>query len=264
MSPAGWARRLGLIWLALWFGAAAVAALRGEAGYALARGLAPPEPSHPLGFDAYGRDALATLLHASLRSGALALAATVLTFGMGMIAGIALTMAPALARAAGRRALELLLAFPTLLLALAWAAVRGPGWETLIVALCLGTVPSLTRLVQARGRELLAAEHVLAALALGADATGIARRHLLGPLLALAAVKLPGLFAHCLMAEATLTYLGLGAPLGHETWGSLLAQAKEYLLEAPHLALATGVPLVLTVLSLQLVAERATESPFRR
>lgn len=178
---------------------------------------------------------------------------------IGILLGTAIALAPRPLRFLGLRGLEITLAFPSLLIALAWAAVRGPGWETLLVALAIGTLPSFTRLITARARELLQEDYVHAARALGAGPVRLVWSHLTPALLSLCSVKLPGLFAHALLAEATLSFLGVGAPIGRDTWGSLLAQGKDYLLEAPHIAFAAGIPLVMTVLSLQLLSENWTE-----
>ena len=165
-----------------------------------------------------------------------------------------MAVASASARFASVRALETLLAFPALLFALAWAAVRGPGWDTLTISLLLGTVPPLTRLIYARTREILVEDYVTAAHSLGASPWRIAYRHLLPGVRSLCRVKAPGLFAYALMAEATLSFLGIGAPIGRDSWGTLLSQGKDYLIEAPHLAIGSGLPLVLTILSLQLLS----------
>jgi peptide/nickel transport system permease protein len=109
--------------------------------------------------------------------------------------------------------------------------------------------------MQLRAREVLAEDYVLAARSLGAGGGRILTRYLAPPIVSFCWIKTPGLFAHTLMAEATLSFLGIGAPIGQDTWGTLLAQSKDYLLEAPHLAVATGLPLVLTVLALQLISE---------
>lgn len=243
-------------WLALWYAPAIVLAIAvGRQSelihHHLALALEGPSLAHPLGFDAFGRDLLLTTLRASVLSSAFAALAVVLSLAIGATAGTCLAVAPPAVRFGGLRLLELLLAFPALLFAMAWAAVRGPGWDTLAVALCLTTVPQLARLAYTRTVELASEDFVEAARGLGASPLRIARRHLLPGVLELCKVKLPNLFAGALMAEATLSFLGIGAPIGHDTWGMLLAQGKDYLVEAPHLAVGAGLPLVLTLLSLQ-------------
>lgn len=251
-------------WLLLWFLPAAVAAFSGS-DHVLSRTLlAPSLWSHPLGFDAFGRDLLFTSLQASAVSAIFAVLAVIGSCVLGLTLGILGAMAPGRVRFLILRSLELTLAFPSLLIALAWAAIRGPGWDTLIVALAIGTVPSFTRLIYVRARELMTEDYVAAAQAIGAGPLRVARFHLLPALLSICSIKLPGLFAHALLAEATLSFLGVGAPLGRDTWGTLLAQGKDYLLEAPHLAVGAGLPLLLTVLSLQLLSESFTEKHFTR
>jgi len=139
------------------------------------------------------------------------------------------------------------------------AAIRGPGWGTLVIALAVGTLPGIMRFAEVRTREILAEEYILAAKSSGAGAARILKNHLWPILSRFFAVKAPGIFAGALLSEATLSYLGIGAPIGRESWGALLAQGKDYLLEAPLLAIVSGIPLLLSVLSLQLLSERAAK-----
>ncbi|MCM2323541.1 MAG: ABC transporter permease [Oligoflexia bacterium] len=249
------------LWLLAWFTAALLASLASDGAHLLDASLRPPEWSHPLGFDAFGRDLLLTVLRASLTSAALALATVLLSCVAAILLGAGIALAPRAARFASLRTLETLLAFPSLLFALAWAAIRGPGWGTLLFSLLIGTLPGFTRLVHVRARELLAEDFVLAARSYGADGFRILRKHLSPALLSLCLVKVPNLFAYALVAEATLSFLGIGAPIGRDTWGSLLAQGKDYLFESPHIALGSGIPLVLTVLALQSLAESEATMP---
>lgn len=247
-----------LIWLSLWFGSSLLLLIisgNSTATHVLPRTLGSPTLFHPAGFDAFGRDVLSLTLRASLLSGGFALAISFLSCLLGIILGSVTALASARTRFFFQRTNDLFLAFPSLLLALAWAAARGPGWDTLFVSLGLGILPSFVRLMQARAREIVTQDYVHAARALGCGDLRLIRYHLAPPLISLCAIKLPGLFAQALLAEATLSFLGLGTPIGRETWGTMLAQGKEYLVEAPHIALGSGIPLALTVLSLQLLSE---------
>jgi ABC-type dipeptide/oligopeptide/nickel transport system permease subunit len=253
------ARGLSRVWTFAWFGGALLLTLRGSPGdvaHALDHALLP-------GYDAFGRALLPLTLRASALSSAFAFGAVVVSMLLASVLGSALALSRGAVHEYGLRALELLLAFPPLLFALAWAAVSGPGWDTLLISLALASIPPLTRLVYARARELLLEDYVLAARSLGATDARIVTRHLMPGVLALCRVKTPNLFAGALMAEATLSFLGVGAPIGRDTWGSLLAQGKDYLLEAPHIALAAGVPLFLTILSLQIGSERLAPATSR-
>ncbi len=238
-------------WLILWFGAAVLSIFISDGTHDLARSLAAPSLPHFGGFDSFGRDLMLLTLRASLLSAWIALAATAASCALGVLIGGGMALAPRGIRRAFVAALEFTLAFPSLLVALAWAAVRGPGWDTLALALALGIIPSFIRLAHARTRELLHEEYVLAARSLGSSPLRLLRTHITPELLQLCRVKFPQLFAHALLAEASLSFLGIGAPIGRDTWGGLLAQGKDYLFEAPHIAITTGLPLALTVLALQ-------------
>lgn len=247
-------RSLTLIWLSIWFGMGLLS-LRASGAHVLENALLGPSLLHPFGFDSFGRDLLTTVLRGSITSAAFGLAIVIFSTLIALAAGSAISVVPPRAKFASLRVLESLLAFPTLLFALSFAAIRGPGWDTLIFALLMGTLPGLIRLIQVRATEVLAEEYVVAAQSLGASPISVARNHLAPPLASLCWVKFPNLFSHALLAEATLSFLGIGAPIGRDTWGSLLAQGKDYLFESPHIALASGIPLVITVLSLQYLAE---------
>ncbi len=252
-------KRLSVLWLVSWF-TCAIVAWRSPSSFHLSTTLIGPRWAHPFGFDAFGRDLLATVLRASLTSALFGLIATFLSILSGIGLGAAIALAPAPFRFASLRFLETLLAFPYLLIALAWAAIQGPGWGTLLAAILVGTLPTFTRLMYVRTRELISEEYVLAAQSLGANPTRILRHHLAPALFSLCRVKIPNLFAAALIAEATLSFLGIGAPIGHDTWGSLLMQGKDYLIEAPHIALSVGLPLVLTTLALQILAAESDQS----
>lgn len=247
-----------LAWLVAW-SFLAVASLGRASEHQLPLSLFPPSAGHILGYDAFGRDLLTLTPLSSVYSMAFALLTVIASVTAGLLFGTSITVAPKPVRFALERVLDFFLAFPSLLLALTWSALHGPGWDTLLVSLALGTVPGFTRLVSVRAKELMAEEYVVAAQSLGAGTFRILSRHLAPGIFSLCAVKTPTIFAHALMAEATLSFLGVGAPIGRDTWGTLLAQGKDYLLEAPHIALAAGTPLILTILCLQLLSSRVTE-----
>lgn len=254
--------RLSLAWLAVWFTLSALA-IPSSGDHVLTRTLASPTWLHPFGFDAFGRDLLFTVLRASSASAGFAGLITLASLAIGIAAGGILSLQSERWRFAWLRGLDFFLAFPSLLFALAWAAIRGPGWDTLLGSLALGILPPFTRLMYVRSRELLSEDYLLAARSLGASPWEQARTHLFPALGSMAAIKAPGIFAQALLAEATLSFLGVGAPIGRDTWGALLAQGKDYLLEAPHLAFGVGIPLVLTVLALQSISETLSQRHLR-
>lgn len=241
-------RQWALLWIGLWGTASAGMALRLRLQDALpiphelARALQAPF------YDTFGRNLVALVLSASAAS----LALTTLVVALAL--GTALLLAALPRTALLERGTEVLLAFPAILVSLSVAALRGPGWVTLGLSLFLALVPMHLRLLLARSRELRRQEFYQAALSLGAPPLRLFITHELPALWALTRVKAPHHWAVALVADATLSYLGIGAPIGDDSWGSLLLQGQQYLIEAPHIALLTGVPLVLSVLSLQILS----------
>jgi peptide/nickel transport system permease protein len=247
-------KKIALCWLLIWIVAAASSQWI-STDFVITQSLCGQSKTMLMGCDAFGRNLLWLVPSASLLSLGFAVSAVTLCCLLGIIAGLTLALAPQKLSGLGLRGLEMTLIFPPILISLSWAAIRGPGWSTLAFSLMMNTFPSVARLMYVRTKELLSEEYLLAAKAIGATPTRIAFHHLLPGLIPVCIVLLPGLFAYSLLAEATLSFLGVGVPIGHDSWGSLLAQGKDYLLEAPLISIATGVPLVLTVLSLQILSE---------
>ncbi len=248
--------RIALGWIGIWALSSLIAGVLYSAEFDLSQVLAPPSWSQGVGTDAFGRNLLALTLKASATSCGITLLALLATVVFALIWGMTAFALPASLKKFNDRILETTLAVPSLLLALTWSAIRGPGWDTLIISMMIGSVPSLTRLILARSRELWIQDYVVASVASGATPLQTVWTHLTPGILDLIRVKLPFLFTATLLKEATLSFLGVGAPIGGDTWGSLLAQADDYLLEAPQIAIVSGIPLVLTVVALQILSDR--------
>lgn len=202
------------------------------------------------GHDLFGRPLPALLALALARSLGLAFGATLATWGVAVLLGAFFPLLSARGRGVVLWLQDLLLAFPSLLLSFAVAAVRGPSTETLLLALMIGGIPSLLRFTATQAEELFARESTLAARGLGASRWHLFLTHLLPGVAVPAAAQLPNAVVHAVLAEASLSFLGIGAPIGLDTLGSLLQQGREYLIEAPHIAWSAGIPLLGTVLSL--------------
>ena len=249
------------LWLLFWLGGSVIARFMPDlVDHHLSQVLQYPSFLHPFGFDAFGRDLLGVTLHASALSAAFAFFATAGALVFAVAVGTITVELPPQPRNILERILLFFLAFPSLLFALAWAAIRGPGWSTLLVSLWLSTVPSLARLALVRGRELALEDYVIASRSAGADPLHVAIKHTGPGILRLCLVKAPQVFSISLMAEASLSYLGVGVPAGGNSWGALLAQGKDYWIEAPHIAASTGLPMILTLLALS----HLTESAFKQ
>jgi peptide/nickel transport system permease protein len=227
---------------------------------ALGERLRPPGPGHPFGQDALGRDVLARVLHGARISLAVGAAAVALSLALGVACGALAGWAGGWVDEAVGRVIDVLLAFPGLLFAIALAAVLGPSLPNVVLALGLFGWTGYARLTRAQIASLRRRDFVVAAEALGAGAPRIVVRHLL-PLAAPAlAVQAAFGMAGAITAEASLSFLGLGAPPPLPSWGAMIDEGRPFLLVAPHLTLFPGVALAATVLLLQLLGDRLRDA----
>ncbi len=221
----------------------------------LATGLAPPSASHLLGQDKLGRDVFARTLagaRVSLTVAAAAVAVSVtIGTGVGALAGFAGGAADVIVM----RIVDILLAFPGLLLAIALAGALGPGTANVIVALSVIGWTGYARLVRGEVRRIRAREHVAAAVALGVPGHLVLWRHVLPLVAAPVAVQATFGAAAAVVAEASLSFLGVGVQPPSPSWGSMLAEARSFVVEAPHLVVAPGVAITLFVLVLHLLGD---------
>lgn len=211
--------------------------------------LQPPSPAHPLGTDENGRDALARLLvggQATLGIGAGGAALAVL---LGTLLGAGAGYAGGALDATLMRFVDFALAFPSLFAILLFTSFFQSGPLQLVVLIGLTGWMPVARLLRGNVRDLLHAEYVEAARALGASGGRIVLRHVLpntgGVLFVTGLVQL----SRAVLAEATISFLGLGVQPPEPTWGNLLIGAQDYLYSAPWLAIAPGLTITLTLLA---------------
>lgn len=214
-----------------------------------------PSSAAVLGTDDLGRDILARLIAGagiSLTVAGLVTLAT-LTFGtaLGLIAGYYGGWIDRLLM----HVTDVFLAFPGILLAIAFAAVLGPGVNNLILALCLTSWVGYARLTRAQALSLRGRQHVLAAQVLGASTPRILFRHMLPLLAAPLLVEATFSIASLIIAEASLSFLGLGIQPPHASWGSMLRDGVRYLLVAPHYVLTAGMSLMSLVLAVNVLGD---------
>jgi len=154
------------------------------------------------------------------------------------------------------RIIDIFLAFPGILLAIALAGILGPGIENVVIALSVVGWVGYARLARAQVLSLKHREHVQAAIALGAGTGRIVFRHLLPLLMAPLIVEASFGIAGIVIAEAGLSFLGLGVQPPEASWGSMIRDGARYLLVAPHMVLVPGIALMLVVLSVNLLGDR--------
>ncbi len=252
-----------LVWLTLAGLGAGLASFLAPAGPLAAdttRGLLPPGPGGPLGTDLLGREVLARLLwggRLTLGMGLLALAVAV---GLGLPAGMVAGTFGGRTEGVLMRLVDALLAFPSLLLAMAVVALMGPGVGSVAVAVGLAAAPAYARVARSAALEVRAQPYVDAARALGGSEWRVLVRHVLPnaapPLVAFAATQL----GWVLLNGAALNFLGLGAPPGTPEWGAMLAEGRGYLRDAPWVSTFPGLALTLTVLAANLVGDGLQET----
>jgi peptide/nickel transport system permease protein len=217
--------------------------------------LAPPDPEHPLGCDGLGRDVLSRLLYGARVSLPLAIAVVGLSAGFGTLLGGIAGLAGGVIDAALMAVADLLLAFPGFLLAVAIVAVRGPGVANLVVALALIGWVGYARLARGETLRIVREPFVEAARAGGAGPARLLGRHVLPLVARPAAVQAALGLGGVVLAEAGLSFLGLGVPPPAATWGGMLRDGAQDLLDAGALAIAPGILIALAVLGAQMLGD---------
>ena len=215
-----------------------------------------PSAAHWLGTDGLGRDA-ASMLVAGTRVPLLVGLVAVL---ISLVLGVPFGVAAAMTRQGGAglwlmRWNDVVQAFPALLLAIVLAAVRGPSTWTAMAALGIGAAPGFVRVTRAGTLQVLSREYALAARAAGRGPLYTAVRHVLPNIRSMLIVQASVGFALAVLAEAALSYLGLGTPPPTPSWGRMLQDAQGFLYVQPLLIVWPGVAIAWTVLGFNLLGD---------
>jgi len=217
--------------------------------------LAAPSAAHWLGSDALGRDVVSGLLAGSRVS----LLVGVIAVGVGLTLGVALGLIAAAAKGWVEDAImkisDFAFAFPALLMAILLTATYGPGVVNAILAIGVANAPIFARLTRSAANGVLTQEYILAARAAGRGPVAIAFVHVLPNIAPGLIVQATIQFAIAILAEAALSYLGLGAQPPLVSWGRMLADAQPWLFNSPRLAIAPGVAIAVSVLGLNFVGD---------
>ena len=214
----------------------------------------PPSTQFLFGADHLGRDVFARVMFGARLSLLIGLS----TVGVTAIAGTLVGLAAGYFRRLDdilMRLMDSMMAFPAILLAVAITAALGPSGINAVFALSAVYIPRTARIVRSSVLVVREMEHVTAARALGATSRRIILRHVLPYCMAPLIVQLTFVFAYAVLAEAALSFLGMGPPPPAPTWGNVIADGRDYLREAPWICLFPGIAISLTVLGLNLLGD---------
>lgn len=214
--------------------------------------LSSPNFSYLLGADDLGRSILARLLRGVEVSFVVAILVTAITMLVGVCVGLLAGFYGGKIDRALMQITDVFLAFPGILLAIAFSAVLGPGLVNLMIALSITGWVSYARLTRGQALGLRNRQHVLAAESLGASVPRMIFRHILPLLTSILVVEATYSLASVMIAEASLSFLGLGIQAPNASWGAMLRDGVRYMLIAPHYVLIVGLSLMSLILAINL------------
>ena len=221
----------------------------------LEKDLLTSSKEHPLGTDKLGRDILSRIIHGARISVLVGVSTVGVSLLIGLLVGSLSGYFGGWVDQFLMRLVDILMAFPGFLLAIAFTAVLGPGLHHVILALCLIGWTGYARLVRGEIIAIREREFIHAAQALGGNPARIILRHMLPNLLPPLLIQGTFGMAAAIIAEGSLSFLGLGAQPPTSSWGSMLNEGRQFLLVAPHLTTFPGLAIMLTVLGLNLVGD---------
>ncbi|MCA0418580.1 MAG: ABC transporter permease [Proteobacteria bacterium] len=216
--------------------------------------LKPPSAIYWFGTDEFGRDIFSRMLYAGRLSLSVGAAVVVLSsligVTLGLLAGFFKRLDTPIARL-----IDAMMAFPDILLAIALVAALGPSLMTVIIALSIVYAPRLARIVRAATLVIRELPYVEAARAFGNSTSRIMFRHVLPNIVSPITVQATFIFASAMLAEAGLSFLGLGVSPDIPTWGTMISSGRQYIGQADWMTYFPGLAIVLAVLSLQMVGD---------
>lgn len=216
--------------------------------------LEPPSAAHWFGTDEFGRDVFTRVIYGGRLSLGIGAATAILSSMFGITLGLLAGFSPVLDRSLSR-VNDAMMSFPDILLAIALVAALRPSMVNVVFALGVVYTPRMARMVRASTLVIRELPYVEAARALGVSTFRILWVHVLRNLLSPIIVQATFVFAFAMLAEAGLSFLGVGISPATPSWGTMISTARSYYREADWLALAPGCAIVLTVFSLQMVGD---------
>ena len=221
----------------------------------LENNLVTPSRSHPLGTDKLGRDLLSRIVYGSRISVLVGMSTVTIAVLIGLAVGSLSDYFGGWVDHLLMRLVDILMAFPGILLAIAFTAVLGPGLDHVVLALSLLGWTGYARLVRGEIMALRERDFVHAAQALGGSPARVILLHMLPNLLPPLSIQATFGMAAAIIAEGSLSFLGLGAQPPTPSWGSMLNEGRQFILVAPHLTAFPGLAIMITILGLNLVGD---------
>ncbi len=216
--------------------------------------LKAPGDEYLLGTDGQGRDVFSRMIKGSQLSLNVGLAVSILTMVSGGLIGLLSGFSQKFDNVA-MRLMDALMAFPSIILAIAIMAARGPSVWNVIFALTVVSTPRMARVVRSVVQNTAQAQYVEAAQSIGASTPRMLLRHITPNCLSPVIVQTSFVFADAVLGEATLSFLGAGAPPDIPSWGGMLSESRVFLAQAPWTMLVPGAALTITVFALNLIGD---------
>jgi peptide/nickel transport system permease protein len=226
----------------------------------MSHALLQPSSAHLLGTDSVGRDTLSRLIFGSRTSLMVGFITTVVAAIIGILLGLLAGYVGGFVNVVIMRAADMLMAFPMIILALVVASVLGSGIKNVIIALSIAMMPGYVRVVCGLTLSIKENDYVMAQKAMGSGGLRIMIRHILPnalpPLIVMMTMQLGGL----ILAEAGLSFLGIGITPPGAAWGSMVSDGYKYLLENPVLSFAPGLAIMLLVFAFMIIGDAARDT----
>jgi len=216
--------------------------------------LLPPGGEFPMGTDGQGRDVFSRMVKGSQLSLMVGLFVSIATMVIGGIIGLLCGFISQVDNIV-MRVMDALMAFPSIILAIGIMAVRGPSVWNVVFALTVVNTPRMARVVRSVVQNTAQMQYVEAADSIGANMPRILLRHITPNCLSPVIVQTSFVFADAVLGEATLSFLGAGAPPDIPSWGGMLSESRVFLSQAPWTMLVPGAALTITVFALNLIGD---------
>lgn len=219
----------------------------------LAPSLSPPELQYPVGTDSIGRDVFSRVLHGGRVSLLVAVPSVLLALTLGMLLGVPAGFLGGRVDQLLMRILDIVFAFPAILLAIVVVSILGPSIQNLVITIGIIYTPRMARIVRAPILSVKERDFVGASRALGASEFRLVSRHVIPNASAPVIVEVSLALSQIVITEAALSFLGLGPPPPNPSWGAMLSDSRQFMQIAAWNVLAPGIAIVIAVASFQLI-----------